>query len=198
MDPRYIKRPYSVQRRGELDLYNEDMDRERDKLDSFMRRDEEPYQMRPIENKIIEVKKQELISPVLKKIVAGEHRTTPKPLKDIGINVAGDIFDRTRFLKERIEETQSFIQQRESMHAKVNADIEKEIKEFETMIASISDREELREFKVNLNLLKMEQRRENDSYWRDRMVLMQQLRELKEQFHLESKISGLFSELEGY
>jgi hypothetical protein len=190
------KIPYPKDRKSDLDFYNEKMVPEEDFLGPA--RPEEPYQMKPIENKVIQVKKQELISPVLKKIVAGEHRTTPKPLKNIGLNIAGDIFDRTRFLQERIEEIQTFIHQREQMHAKVDAEIEAEIKEFETMIASISDREELREFKVNLNLLKMEQRRENDNYWRDTMALKQQLRELREQFQLESKISGLFSDLEGY
>lgn len=191
-----IRIPYPIERTGELDKYKEKLLEE----DRPEQQGSSPdfYEKGPVLKKIIQTKKMETVSPILKKLIVGEHVGGMKPLKTIGSDVVGSLFDRTRFLSERIEETKVFIEERKLMHEKFDNDIDTDIVEMEKILPSISDREELREFKINLNLLKMEKRKEDDLFWRDVMALRNQLRELKEQFEMESKISKLFSDLDTF
>jgi|GEM_PF-1930950 len=154
------------------------------------------YSEKPIEQTVVQLKRTESVSPVLKKLLATEHSVSTKPLEIIGSDVVGGLFDRKRFLAERIKETETFVQERRLMHENFNKDISVDIADLEKIIPTISDREELREFKINLNLMKMEKRKEGDLFWRDMVTLRSQLRELKEQFEMESKISKLFSDLD--
>lgn len=155
------------------------------------------YKSDIVENRILQVKKQEAVSPILKKLVVSEQADEITPLRMIGSGVMGGLFDRVRFLKERISETVTFMDDRKRMNELFNKDSDEDIAEMERILPGIADREELREFKINLNLLKMEKRKENNLFWRDMLALKIQLRELKEQFEVESKIADLFGDLSG-
>ncbi len=189
-----LKLPYPRGRLSELEKYKEKLlaedkpDEQRSAMDS--------YTKRPIERRTIQLKRQEAVSPILKKLMVSEQSADMVPLKAIGSNVIGNLFDRVRFLRERIEEIKTFIEERKIMHEQSNKDIDANIADIEKIIPTISDREEIREFKINLNLLKMEKRKEDNLFWRDMVSLRNQLRELSEQFETESKISELFSDLD--
>jgi len=145
--------------------------------------------------RVREIERQKIGTTVLKKIIRDAQSTELQPLQTMGSNVVGNLFDRVRFLRERIEETKVAIKEREEMNKRFNEEIDSDIKEMEKIIAGISNRDELREFKLNVTLLRMEKRKENTLFWRDIVALKNQLKELNEQHEVESKISSMFSDL---
>ncbi|MGC8812395.1 MAG: hypothetical protein ACP5O8_02300 [Candidatus Aenigmatarchaeota archaeon] len=140
-------------------------------------------------------KTQKISVPILQKLAKDMQSNETEPLETIGTKVMGNLFDRVRFLRERIDEIKQTIREREEMNAKFNKEIDADIAEMERIITTISNREELREFKLNVTLLRMEKRKENTIFWRDMVALRKQLKELYEQYEVESKIASLFSDL---
>ncbi len=142
--------------------------------------------------KIIEKEKVKTIPPVF---LSSEQEAID--LESVGLKIVGNIFDRVKFLKQRIEELTEAIEERKLMNKKFNEEIEREIAELERILPSISNKEELREFKLNLMMLRMERRKENTNFWKDLVSLKKQLRELIEEYEVESKISKILGDGNG-
>lgn len=142
--------------------------------------------------KIIEKEKVKTIPPVF---LSSEQEAID--LESLGLKIVGNIFDRVKFLKQRIEELTEAIEERKLMNKKFNEEIEREIAELERILPSISNKEELREFKLNLMMLRMERRKENTNFWKDLVSLKKQLRELIEEYEIESKISKILGDGNG-
>jgi len=121
----------------------------------------------------------------------------PMELEPTGNKVFGTLFDKVRFLRIRIEEMEQAIEDRKEMNMQCNAEIERDIHDLESFLEKLSMKEDIREFKLNISLLRMEKRKENNLFWRDITLLTQQLRELKEQYETESNIAQLFSKVPG-
>ena len=165
--------------------------------------EKDPYEQeeKEIPYKIEKIKGRERVE--VEKIVEKERRkvlTLPSgllkeeesfSLEDIGSKIVGNIFDRVKFLKQRILELEEAIEARKEMNKKFNEEIEREIAELERILPTISDKEELREFKLNLMMLRMEKRKENTNFWKDIVALKKQLRELLEEYEIESKLSRI-------
>jgi len=118
------------------------------------------------------------------------------PLKKITPNIIGNIFDRVRFLEQRIDEIRKAMDLRGKLHAEIVKGIEEDIREKERMIIGISDMDEKRNLKLDISLLMKEQRRENIEFWRDTYTLHSELREILEDYQIEKKIAGIFSNLD--
>jgi hypothetical protein len=153
---------------------------------------QEDYKIKEI--KVEKQKPQKISIPLLQRMIK-DMQSERMQLPKIGTEVIGDIFDRIRFLKSRIEELEKAIKIREEMNLRFNQEIEKDIEELEKVLSSVSDREELREFKLNITLLRMERRKENINFWKDMVELKAQLRELMEEYESEMKIASIFSNL---
>jgi len=165
--------------------------------------EKDPYEQeeKEVPYKIEKIKGRERVE--VEKIVEKERRkvlTLPSgllkeeesfSLEDIGSKIVGNIFDRVKFLKQRILELEEAIEARKEMNKKFNEEIEREIAELERILPTISDKEELREFKLNLMMLRMEKRKENTNFWKDIVALKKQLRELLEEYEIESKLSRI-------
>lgn len=138
-----------------------------------------------IEKKPADVKEQrrwvkaELVSPI-------------EPLKFVSEQVVGDLFDRVEFLKHRIEELNAALSDRILLNKKFIEDVNSDIDEKQRMLQATSDREEIRELKLDITLLKMEKRREMNSFWKDTLELRKEIQRLSEEFRIESKIANLF------
>lgn len=146
--------------------------------------------------KILEPKREKgEVTSILKKMIRDMQGTDIKPLQTVGSKVIGNLFDRVKFLKERIAETESAIKARKLLNDRFNNEIDKDIEEMEKILVSLSDKEEIRDFKLNVSLLRMEKRKEETSFWRDMNELKAQLQELNEQYETESKISDLFADV---
>jgi actin-like ATPase involved in cell morphogenesis len=155
----------------------------------------EPY--KPKEIKVEKRKVQKVSIPLLQRMIKDMQPESSMQLPKIGAEVIGDIFDRVKFLKSRIEELERAIRAREEMNARFNQEIEKDVEELEKVLSTISDREEMREFKLNITLLRMEKRKENINFWKDIVELRSQLKELIEEYESEMKIANIFSSLKG-
>lgn len=157
--------------------------------------------------------KEELNRLVVNKIKIVEKRASPRilqkvsqkimedptfklePLVSIGKRISGNLFDRVKFLRERIGEVERLIEERKELHQKLIEEMEKDIKDRERLLGGISDPDKVREHKLDISLLKMERRKENMLFWRDILTLKKELQELKEEYENEVKIASLFDEL---
>ena len=115
-----------------------------------------------------------------------------EPLKRSAPEVVGSLFDRVRFLGERIEEVKKSMQLREELHKDMVEEIEADMQEKNSMVGRAIDIDEKRNLKLDISLLRKEKRNENMRFWKDIMELKTELRELQEAHQNEVKIAGLF------
>lgn len=119
-----------------------------------------------------------------------------EPLKRVSPKVIGNLFDRVGFLKQRMVEIKNALDHRKTLHNDLVKEIIEDIQDKEKMLTKLSDVDDIRDFKLDISTLKMERRRENVQYWRDILELSTELRELLEEYQMESKIANLFKELQ--
>src|SRR3989338_888726 len=118
-----------------------------------------------------------------------------EPLKLVSSSVIGSIFDRVKFLEERISEIHSNVELRGKLHADIIVEIDQDINEKESLMTMVSDINEKRNFKVDISVLRKEKRHEAVQFWKDVVELKSELRELQEQYEVENKIADLFKNL---
>jgi len=120
-----------------------------------------------------------------------------QPIKKISPKVIGNLFDRVNFLKQRIAETKAAIEMRQRLHEELIKEIEEDIRDKQSLLSGLSNIDDIRDFKLDISTLRMEKRRETVQFWRDIWELTRELRELMEEYEMESKIANLFKELKG-
>lgn len=115
-----------------------------------------------------------------------------QPLKLLGPEVIGSLFERVQFLKTRIREITEALKLRESIHSQMVEEIDVDIKEKEAFATRVADIDEKRNFKLDVSILRKEKRLENVQYWRDVTELRSELREFLEKYETEGKIVAIF------
>lgn len=118
-----------------------------------------------------------------------------EPLNRMTPNVIGSLFDRIKFLTERLEETKKTIEMRKELHQTVLDEIDVDIGEKLSMESGVTDINEKRNLKLDISILRKEKRHETLQFWRDVLELKTELRELMEKFESESKIVNMFNDL---
>ncbi|MBI4182203.1 MAG: hypothetical protein HY520_04525 [Candidatus Aenigmarchaeota archaeon] len=118
-------------------------------------------------------------------------------LQLLGPEVIGSLFDRVRFLGERIKELSEAVKLRDKIHQEMMADIDVDIKEKTVMESRLADVNEKRNFKMDISMLRKEKRRENVEFWKDLVEVREQLRENLELYQTEKKILAIFKDLGG-
>ena len=111
--------------------------------------------------------------------------------------VIGDLFDRVKFLEQRIDELKSLMGTRETIHNEMVNDIDDDIIEKRQMVGVVSDLHERRNLKLDISILRKEKRHENVQFWKDLLELTTELRTLTEQYETESKIVSIFKGMSG-
>jgi len=119
-----------------------------------------------------------------------------EPLRKVSPKVIGNLFDRVEFLKQRLTETRAGLDTRKVLHKDLVAEINADIKDKNEMLGRLTDVDDIRDFKLDISTLRMERRRENVQFWRDIMDLTMEIRELIEEYQMESKIANLFKGLQ--
>lgn len=109
--------------------------------------------------------------------------------------VLGSIFDRVIFLEKRINELDGALKLRESLHADIVKNIEKDIEDKEDMLMFVSDQGEKRNLKMDISILRKEKRQEQIQFWKDKTEISTELQQLLEQFEIEKKITSIFGDL---
>ncbi len=119
-----------------------------------------------------------------------------EPLKRLKPQVIGSLFDRLKFLGERIEENNKNIQTREKIHQEIVADIDADVREKEEIMARSTDLDDRRNIKLDISVLRREKRAEAVQYWKDVVELKTELKELMEMQFTEKKIVEMFKEID--
>jgi hypothetical protein len=118
-----------------------------------------------------------------------------EPLRRVSPKVIGNLFDRVEFLKQRMIETKNALEHRKTLHNELIREVDVDIEDKQKILAKLSDVDDIRDFKLDISTLRMEKRRENLQFWRDVLELTTELRELMEEYQMESKIASLFKDL---
>ena len=143
----------------------------------------------------------ELLLTEVQKEVQIKHKAMPRmedltvePLNRATPEIIGSLFDRIKFLRERIEESNGMIETRKTLHDQVIAEIDVDIADKNSMESRLTDIDEKRNLKLDISILRKEKRHEQLQFWRDILELKTELRTLMEEYESESRIVGLFSE----
>lgn len=164
------------------DIYKTEIEEE-EPSETLMEREEEPREER---ERVVVVRKREAVPRLQEEEVESLKRISPE--------VIGSLFDRVKFLRERIDEINEMMKSREEIHENMVKDIDADISEKEDMALRTPDIEDRRNIKLDISILRKEKRSEIRQYWRDLMELRTELQELMEQHRNEAKIAGMFRE----
>lgn len=115
-----------------------------------------------------------------------------KTLRCTGSLIIGNLFDRVKFLENRITELTQAIELRKQIHEEMIADIDADIRDKETLSVRCADFDDLRSVKLQISMLKQQKRRELLQHFHDTFELGAELRALREEFHSEQKIASIF------
>lgn len=107
--------------------------------------------------------------------------------------VIGTIFDRVRFLQQRITELENSIALRHQINAQIVAEIDEDIADKDHMVSVLSDSHERRNLKLDISVLRKEKRHELVQFWKDVTELSIELRQRMEEHETEQKIASLFA-----
>ncbi len=161
----------------------------------YVKGKEESYSSRPLDVKEPEYEmkgKDEGKNIIARQALPRMEDTKIESLNRMEPIIVGDLFDRVRFLQERINELNEIVGIRQKMHEDMQSDIEADIREKSSMVSVISDSHERRNLKLDISVLRKERRGESLQFWKDLLELKTELRTLMEQYETESKIVGIF------
>ncbi|VVB60143.1 Uncharacterised protein [uncultured archaeon] len=153
----------------------------------FLEEPEEEYLEKEPKEKIIKLRERETLPRAEDEEIKSLQRVSPQ--------IIGNLFDRVRFLSERIAELKAAIEERKRVNKEILSEINEDIltrKEFMRTLAELSDK---RDFMLDMSLLAREKRKENVQFWRDLLEISTELRELQEQWEMESKIASIFNSI---
>ena len=132
---------------------------------------EEPYLEKEPKEKIVKVRERETMPRTEDEVITSLQRVSPI--------IIGNLFDRVRFLAERIAELKTAVEDRKRINKEIIAEINEDIvtrKEFLRTLAELSDK---RDFMLDISLFAREKRKENVQFWRDLLEITTELRELR-------------------
>ena len=161
----------------------------------YLKEKDEKYSSRPLDPKDPEYEmkgKEAGADLVARQAIPRMEDMKIEPLRRMEPIIVGDLFDRVRFLEERIAELREIVGIREGMHVEMEKDIDADIREKQSMVTVISDSHERRNLKLDISVLRKERRNESIQFWKDLLELKTELRTLMEQYETESKIVGIF------
>ncbi len=118
-------------------------------------------------------------------------------LKCVSPAIIGNLFDRVKFLEDRIAELEEALRLRGEIHTEIVADIDTDISDKESFARTCADFDDLRSIKLHISMLRQQKRKELLQHFHDTLELNTELRALKEEYHSEKKIVSLFDGIEG-
>ena len=152
---------------------------------------------RPIfeEEKPIEEKKERIVKQVQRRALPRMDEKKVEPLNRKPSEVIGTLFDKVKFLKDRVAELEAMINDRVEIHNAMLKDIDDDIRITNEMAGHAMDMDERRNLKLDVSIMRKEKRNEQVQFWRDIVELRAELREMVEKFQMESEISKLFEDI---
>lgn len=148
---------------------------------------EEPYLEKEPKEKIIKVRERETMPRAEDEEIKSLQRISPI--------IIGNLFDRVRFLGERIAELKTAVDDRKRVNREIIAEVNEDIVQRKEFMRTLSELSDKRDFMLDISLLAREKRKENVQFWRDLLEITTELRELEERHEMESKIAGIFESI---
>jgi hypothetical protein len=139
---------------------------------------------------------------LVKEVKVPSKQAIPRPeeeiesIKRIAPELVGGLFERVRFLEERIAEDRAAMEERRSLHEAMIKDIDDDIAEKKSIEARLTDMDEKRNFKLDISLLRRDKRNELVRFWKDMFELRAELKELTERYEVESRVMKIFKTLD--
>ena len=137
-----------------------------------------------------------------KEVKVPQKQAMPRPedeidsIKRITPEIIGGLFERVRFLEERIEDIRSTMEDRKELHVMMLKEIDEEIAEKKVVESKLTDLEDKRNLKLDISMLRRDKRNELVRYWKDMYELRSELKELTERHEVEKKVAGIFERLD--
>ena len=165
-------------------------------------KDELLYRMANRPLKVEEEDKEEIAPDTIKILqkdtIPQEDIDELKTLRCTGSLIIGNLFDRVKYLENRISELMQAIELRKQIHEEMITDIDADIRDKETLSVRCADFDDLRSIKLQISMLKQQKRRELLQHFHDTVELGTELRALKEEFQSEQKIASIFDNMRDF
>jgi hypothetical protein len=139
---------------------------------------------------------------LVKEVKVPAKQAIPRPeeeiesIKRVTPELVGGLFERVKFLEERIAEDKAAMEERKSLHEAMIKDIEDDIAEKKSIESRLTDMDEKRNFKLDISLLRRDKRNELVRFWKDMFELRAELKELTERYEVESRVMNIFKTLD--
>ena len=117
-------------------------------------------------------------------------------IKRVTPELVGGLFERVRFLEERIKETKEAMGEQKDLHKAMIEDIDDDMAEKKSIESRLTDIDEKRNFKLDISLLRRDKRNEMVRFWKDMYELRAELKELTERFEVENRVMNIFRRLD--
>gem|GEM_PF-1356752 len=147
------------------------------------------------EEKPKEERKERVVREIARRALPRMEETKLQTLDRKPSELIGTIFDKVKFLKERIAELESMINERVEIHNGIIRDIDEDIRITNDLASHSMDLDERRNLKLDTSILRKEKRHESVQFWHDIVELRAELREMIEKFQMETQIGDLFKDL---
>lgn len=147
------------------------------------------------EKKPKEERKERVVREIARRALPRMEEDKLKTLDRKPSEVIGTIFDKVKFLRDRITELESMINERVEIHDGIIKDIDEDIAITNDMAGHSMDLDERRNLKLDVSILRKEKRHESVQFWHDIVELRTELREMLEKFQMETEIGNLFKDL---
>ncbi len=138
---------------------------------------------------------------IVEKVIVKQKQAIPREDEDVATvkrtdsDIIGSIFDRVNFIEQRITDIRENIDIRKNLNESMLIEIDEDIKDKRSMLGQAVDMDERRNIMLDISLLRREKRNEQVRFWKDMYELSAELRELMERLEVESKIVGMFEEI---
>jgi hypothetical protein len=139
---------------------------------------------------------------LVKEVKVPKRQAVQKPeeeietIKRITPEIIGGLFERVRFLEERIKDTKDAMEDRKNLHRDMIADINDDMKEKKAIESRLTDMDEKRNIKLDISQLRRDKRNEMVRFWKDMYEVRAELKELTERYEVESRVMNIFQRLD--
>ena len=161
----------------------------------------EEYKAQGLDETLIRDNTDEFLITETEKEIQVKRRAMPrmedlsvKPLNRLTPEIIGGLFDRVKFIEQRIQEINGMVDIRKDLHENIIVEIDADIDDKKAMELKLADIDEKRNLKLDISILRKEKRHEQLQFWRDVLELKTELRTLTEEFETETRIVGLFTD----
>lgn len=139
---------------------------------------------------------------LVKEVKVPQRQVTARPEDDIeGIKrltpeLVGGLFQRVKFLDERIADIKETMDDRKDLHKMMIKEIDEEISDKKSMESKLTDMDDKRNVQTDISVLRRDKRNELVRFWKDMYELRSEHKELTERHEVETKVMNIFKHLD--